>query len=129
MKRKAFIQKSIGVLMVGIPAITVVGCSSSDSDSGEPNPNPNPGPGSQASCVENGTRSTISANHGHTLSVPKEDVTQGVQKTYSIQGSAPHEHNVTLTAADFTSLKMNNGITVSSTTGDGHVHNVSVSCA
>jgi len=128
MERKTFIQRSLGALLVALPAFSLVGCSGSDDSSGDPNPNPNPG-GSQGNCVENGTNSAISANHGHTLVVSKEDVTQGVEKTYSIEGSADHNHNVTLTAANFVSLKGNNSISVGSTSGGGHTHNVTVSCA
>jgi hypothetical protein len=36
---------------------------------------------------------------------------------------------VTLSAANFSSLQNNNSITVSSTSGDGHTHSVTVSCA
>jgi hypothetical protein len=130
MERKTFIQRSLGALLIALPAISLVGCSSSDDSSGEPNPNPDPNPnGSQGNCVENGTNSAISANHGHTLTVSKDDVTQGVEKTYSIEGSSDHNHNVTLTADDFVSLQGNNSITVGSTAGGGHTHNVTVSCA
>lgn len=128
MERKTFIQRSIGALLVAIPAFSLTECSSSDNNSGVPNPNPNPG-GPQGNCIDNGTHSTISGNHGHTLTVSKADVMQAAQKTYSIQGSSSHNHNVTLTTSHFNSLQGSNGITVNSTSGDGHTHSVTVSCA
>ena len=128
MKRKEFISQTLGTLAVAIPAMSLLNCSSSDSG-GDPNPNPNPNPNPQANCLANGTSASISANHGHSLTVSKDDVMQGTEKTYSIQGSSPHTHNVTLSASNFTSLQGNSSITVVSTSGDGHTHNVMVSCA
>lgn len=130
MDRKTFIQKSAGAMLVALPAYSLLGCSSSDSGSDpDPNPDPNPGPGGQANCVDNGTTAAIAANHGHTLSVSKADVTAGTEKTYSIQGSSAHDHSVTVTAADFTMLQGNDSITLASTSGGGHTHSVTVSCA
>jgi len=129
MKRKTFIQRAVGTLLVAIPVYSLSSCSGSDYNDGNPNPDPNPNPDSQANCLENGTKTAISANHGHTLTVKKADVMQGLEKTYSIAGSATHSHNVTLTANDFSSLQSNHSITVNSTTGDGHTHAVTVSCA
>jgi len=57
-----------------------------------------------------------------------------VPKSYDIQGSADHTHTVTLTAADFASLKQNMGIAEVSSTNTSaiygvHSHGVDVSCA
>ncbi len=129
MKRKEFINRTLGTLVVAIPAMSLIGCSGSDSGDGNPEPQPNPNPSPGANCLEDGTNASITANHGHSLTVSQQDVMSGVEKTYSIQGSAPHAHNVTLSASDFTTLQGNNSITKLSTTGDGHTHNVIVSCA
>lgn len=48
--------------------------------------------------------SQILANHGHRLLVSDADVAAGVDKTYSIQGNALHDHQITITAADFAIL-------------------------
>ncbi|RSC93048.1 hypothetical protein [Tenacibaculum singaporense] len=127
MDRKTFIQKSITGMLLALPAYMLIGCSS-DSDN-DPSPTPDPNPTPSGNCINNGTNSAISANHGHSLSVSKEEVQAGTEKTYSIQGSSSHDHTVTLTAANFSSLQSNNSITVSSTSGDGHTHSVTVSCA
>ncbi|AZJ35878.1 hypothetical protein D6T69_10230 [Tenacibaculum singaporense] len=127
MDRKTFIQKSIAGMLLALPAYMLIGCSSDPDNDPSPTPDPNPTP--SGNCINNGTNSAISANHGHSLSVSKEDVQAGVQKSYSIQGSSPHNHTVTLTAANFSSLQSNNSISVSSTNDDGHTHSVTVSCA
>ena len=127
MDRKAFIQKSLAAMLIALPAYSFVGCSS-DSDN-DPSPTPDPNPTPSGNCIDNGTNSSISANHGHNLTVSKADVQAGTAKTYSIQGSSSHDHTVTLTATNFSSLQSNNSITVGSTSGDGHTHSVTVSCA
>ena len=131
MDRKTFIQKSIAGMLIALPAYMLVGCSSGSDNDPSPNPNPDPDPTPSGNCLDNGTSSSIGGNHGHTLTVSKEDVQAGTQKTYSIQGTSNHNHQVTLTAANFSSLQSNNSISVSSTTGDSdnHTHSVIVSCA
>lgn len=125
MDRKTFLKKTASTIIIGIPAYSILSCSSGGDDSPNPNPNPNP----NSDCLANGTNTAIGANHGHTLSVSKADVEAGVQKTYSIQGSSPHNHEVTLSASHFSSLKSNQQITVSSTSADAHSHSITVSCA
>jgi len=125
MKRKTFIQRSLGGLLLTLPVYSLSSCSSPDTNEGNPDPSPDP----QGNCLDNGTHSTIAANHGHFLSVPKADVMLGTEKSYSIKGTSPHNHNVTLTANDFGSLQSNHSITITSTSGDGHTHRVTVSCA
>ncbi len=75
------------------------------------------------------TASMIVGNHGHELVVPMADVTAAMDKTYSIQGSSGHAHDVTLTAADFGTLGTGSAVTVTSTTGAAHEHEVTVTCA
>jgi hypothetical protein len=70
----------------------------------------------------------IATNHGHTLVVPLADVVAGAEVTYDIQGSSGHAHSVTLTAAHFTMLQGGTQVTVTSTLGDGHDHDVTVAC-
>ncbi len=121
MERKTFIKKMAGALLIGIPAYTMLGCSSSD-DSTPPSP-------TNADCLANGTQSSIGANHGHTLTVSVADIQNGTDKQYSIQGGSGHNHDVTVTAANFNTLKSNQQIQITSTSGDGHTHSVTISCA
>ena len=53
----------------------------------------------------------------------------GNEKTYNIAGSAGHAHEVTVTAANFSTLANNQQVVVSSTTENGHTHSVTISCA
>lgn len=71
----------------------------------------------------------ISANHGHTLVVPPEDVTAGETKTYSIKGASSHDHKVTITAAQFAELAAGATLDLASTTAGTHAHTVTVTCA
>lgn len=125
MNRKTFLKKTAGVMLVAIPTYSIVACSSSDdSDKGGGDQG-----GGGKNCLDNGTQSSIGSNHGHSLTVSKADVTAGTEKTYNIQGSSPHPHTVTITATNFTTLKGNNSISVTSSADDGHTHSVTVSCA
>jgi hypothetical protein len=99
-------------------------CSSSDDAPGNPNPNP-----SGADCLQNGTNVSIGGNHGHSLTVSVADINAGVDKTYSIEGSADHPHQVTVTAAQFNTLKSNTQIVIASSVNSDHSHSVTVSCA
>ena len=111
-------------MFVGIPLLSLAGSCNTDADPPKPAPfNPD------KDCLANGTVSSIGSNHGHSLTVSKTDVADGADKTYAIGGSAGHDHNVTITVADFTTLKNNKSIQVSSTSGSGHTHDVAVSCA
>ena len=123
MKRIDFIKRITAIMAIGIPLLSVSnGCSSEEVT---PNTNPN----DPKDCLANGTSASIGSNHGHSITVSKTDIENSVAKTYGIQGGADHNHDVSITAANFTSLKNNNSIQVSSTSGGGHTHSVSVSCA
>ena len=122
MKRSDFIKRSIAFMAIGIPATILTG-SCSEGESVDPNNDPK-------DCLANGTTASISSNHGHSITVSKTDVDNGVQKTYSIQGSSSHAHEVTITPSQFSSLKSNqSSIQVVSTSGGGHTHSITVSCA
>ena len=122
MKRSKFIKQASAMMFVGLPLISIM--SSCESEVVPPAPfNP------EKDCLANGTNASIGSNHGHSLTVSKTDVANGVEKTYAIAGSAGHDHDVTVTAADFTTLQTNNSVQVSSTSGNGHTHSVTVSCA
>ncbi|MCL6266163.1 hypothetical protein [Flagellimonas myxillae] len=125
MTRKTFIKKTTGALLVSIPAYSLLACSNDDSANGDPNLDPN-----QRDCAANGASAvTISSNHGHTLTVSKEDVEAGVEKQYSIQGGSGHNHTIRLTEDHFASLRQNNQITVESSQNSLHRHDVTVACA
>lgn len=119
MNRKSFLKKVSAAVLAGIPLLSLWNCSDSTEDDN----------GSDAkNCLENGTSVSIGTNHGHSLTVSKEDVDAGVEKSYSIAGAADHSHNVTVTADNFATLQNNSSVTVQSTSS-GHTHSVTISCA
>jgi hypothetical protein len=71
----------------------------------------------------------ISSNHGHTLSIPVADLDSAVDKTYSIAGSASHDHTVTFTPEQLKQLKAGQTVTVGSSTSFQHAHNVTPTCS
>lgn len=128
MKRKDFLKQVVAYTVLGVPVFAIANSCTKEEVPTPTNPNTN----NQGSvdCLANGTSSTIASNHGHTLTVSKDDVNNAVEKTYSIQGSSGHDHTVTITASQFASLKNDNqSINVVSTSSGGHSHNVTVSCA
>ena len=118
MTRKEFLGTLIGAGAV------LAGCGGDDGAT------PDSGGGTR-NCALNGTTATIESNHGHVLMVLKSDVTAGVEKTYDITGTSTHAHSVTVTAANFATLQSNaNGsLNLTSTSGGGHTHGVTVICA
>jgi hypothetical protein len=74
------------------------------------------------------TASLISANHGHTLTVSRDDVEAGETKIYSIKGTSTHPHDVTITASQFAEIRTGGSVSVVSTTVGGHAHTVTVVC-
>lgn len=81
-----------------------------------------------ANCLANGTRAIFPYNHGHTLSIPAEDIAAGAARTYDITGGADHSHSVSISAAEMATLAGNVGIQVMSTIGGGHSHTIDVRC-
>jgi VCBS repeat-containing protein len=77
-----------------------------------------------------GCSESISANHGHALSVPVADLDSPTPRTYSIMGAAVHDHQVTFSVQQLQQLKAGTAVTVTSTAfaGDGHFHSVMVTC-
>ena len=117
-------RQFLGTAVVGAAAAACGG--SDDGNGGTPD-----APMTAKNCTTNGTTATIGTNHGHTLTVSAADVMAGVDKTYDITGSADHAHMVTVTAANFTSLKNNpsGSVMLTSTSGGAHTHSVTILCA
>lgn len=134
MNRKTFITKTTAGLLLGIPTVSFLGCSGGD-DSSPPRSNPDPTDDTDdviaGDCLQNGTNTSISANHGHNLTVSKEDVEAGSEKTYTLSEASTdsHVHQVTVSENNFSALKDNEEITISSTSDAGHIHSVTIRCA
>lgn len=120
-RREFLTTASTVALGTGI-ALAAVACSDSDTTTGDTTSGG--GSGTMGGCTD----SMISANHGHTLTVPQGDVDAAAEKTYSIAGDSPHDHEITLTAADFMALAGGGAVTVTSTSDGTHTHDVTVTC-
>lgn len=112
--RKQFVQAAIAAVVVGA-------CADEGSSDG--------GDSGGGSC-DGDAAGMISANHGHALTVPHADIVAGAAVQYDIQGTATHDHPLTVSAIDM--AKLADGETVSVTSGsggaDGHNHQVTLSC-
>lgn len=121
--RKQFLRLLVRGSAAGVAGGALLAACGGDDGGASPD-----APAGSGNCLQNGTTISISANHGHALTVSSADVQAATPKTYDIQGSAGHPHSVTLTATHFQTLSQNGRVTVSSSLGD-HVHSVTVSCA
>jgi predicted small lipoprotein YifL len=117
MTRKEFLRSIAGA--AGVAALAACG-----DEGGDPAAD-----AAQRSCTANGTTVEIGSNHGHTMTVPKEDVVAGSDKTYQIQGASGHPHSVMVTAAMFTMLQNNMTVTATSSTDASHNHTITITCA
>ncbi len=127
--RKEFLGslvKATGLLAVGGAVLAACGDSDTKPDAAK-TIDAKPADAAAANCSTNGTSVAIGANHGHSVTVPKEDVVAGTDKTYTLSGGG-HTHSVTVTAANFTSLKSNTMVVLTSS-NDGHTHSVTITCA
>ena len=130
--RKQFLESVTG----GTVMLLVQACGGGGSSSGSSTGSTmvggaygNPAPAS--GCGSSGT--LITGNHGHVLTVPTADLTSTTPKTYSIMGSATHDHSLTLSPADLAQIKNGGTVTIVSSVTDApgfgsHSHGVTVSC-
>src|SRR5512140_2631988 len=87
--------------------------------------------GGDCNCLEKGgIASEITGNHGHSLDVPAADFVSHSEPTYtySIRGTATHDHQVTFTGSQLEVVSRYNSATVTSTVADGHTHDVTLDC-
>jgi hypothetical protein len=120
MTRKDFLKWVGG----GAALVSLVACSDGGGEAVDA------GPDAPAGCSATNAKVVIKDNHvhaPHTVVVSKEDIAAGVDKTYMIMGGAIHDHMITVTAAQFVMVKTA-PVVIMSTTTDGHMHEVTVSC-
>jgi hypothetical protein len=119
-----------GQFLCSLGAGFVLGaCSSSDGpddDATDP-PDATPtGDGAPSTCAS--PMITISANHGHVLAVPLDDILGGQERIYDISGRSPHLHSVVVTAAMFAQLEAGEAVMVTSSSDAGHSHRITITC-
>ncbi len=107
--RRDFVLGSIGLLTL-IPA-----CG--------PSSNPASPDASSFHCT-----TMIGGNHGHVLTILASDLASPRDRTYNIQGSADHTHSVSFSAEQMQTLADGGTVTVTSTLGLAHTHEVTPTC-
>ena len=118
LNRRTFFVSIAGLAGVGATAFTL-GCGGGTEDQ-----TTNDG----EDCQDGVQNSQISQNHGHSLAIPAGDIEAGAGKSYSIKGSADHNHDLALTADDFAMIMAGSEVTITSTNDDGHTHEVTIRC-
>lgn len=119
MTRKQFLRTIVGA-GIGVAGVATLAACGGDDGGGTPD-------APAASCTT--PTATIGTNHGHVMMVSKADVDAGAAKTYDITGTGGHAHSVTISAANFASLAAGGTLTITSTSGLAHSHEVVVMCA
>lgn len=114
LSRREFTFEAALAVLAG-STITILGCGGYSSPSGPT------GTGGPTDVV-----GQISANHGHSAIITGAAMNAGGAIDLNIQGSATHNHVVSVSAADITMLKNGGAVDKVSTTGDvdGHFHTV-----
>jgi hypothetical protein len=129
--RKEFIKAALVMAGAGLGLTRLAGCTGNNPSPGPPdaaNSNDTNGTGGNA-CDVNDPMETIANNHGHVLVVSREDVALGTLRMYSIRGTAAHDHTVTLSVGNFSTLKSGQTLRLTSSMGGGHDHAITVVCA
>jgi hypothetical protein len=112
-------KRFLGALGSGTVVLWLQACGGGGSDDSGGN-----GGGNGLSCGA----SSISNNHGHSLTIDEADLDSATDKTYSIMGTASHDHTVTFTVAQLGMLKNGQSVMVTSSVGAGHTHDVTAKC-
>lgn len=117
--RRAFLRTTAATAIVGV----ALACSTDDEGDDE-------AAGSEGGDCTGAANGTIASNHGHTAQIPAADIAAGAGMTYSIMGSSPHDHEITLGADDMAALAAGMSVMVTSNSGggDGHNHAVTLTC-
>lgn len=128
-KRRTFLQNifTLALLLSAAGSSILSGCSGNGN-----NTDPNTALDNIGNCAADGTEIDIQVVHipNHTLLISKDDINAGVQKTYILENNGSgHIHEITLTAADFSTLRTNSALRTVSTVNAGHSHIVAVGCA
>ena len=105
--RRDFTSRSLLALFAGV-TVTISGCG--DDEPTLPTPVDKTG--------------VISNNHGHTAVILAATQAAGGAVTLDIMGTASHNHQVTLTAAQVVQVRSNTQVAVTSTTTNSHQHTV-----
>jgi hypothetical protein len=110
-RREFTLEAALAILAGCVISIAETGCGSS-STAPTPTPTVTDVPG------------VVSANHGHAVTITAAAITAGGAITLDIQGTATHDHQVSLSQANMGTLKSRQPVSTTSTTDAQHSHTV-----
>ncbi len=112
-RREFTLEAALAILAGCVITISDTGCGSSTTT---PTPTPLP--------IPSDVTGTVSANHGHVAVITGAQITTGSAISLNIQGGATHNHTLSISQADLTSLKNRQTVASLSSTDNGHMHTV-----
>ena len=107
-RREFTLESALAILSAA--TITITGCGDDDG--------PDSGPSGQ------GEVGSISANHGHSVSISAAQITAGGALNLQLSSGNGHTHTIDLTAAQVVAIGQNQQVSVVSTTNEAHNHTV-----
>lgn len=114
--RREFTLESALALLAGV-TITVSGCGSTERSTTPTSPTSTTPPAQDVA-------GSVSANHGHRATITAAQITASGALNLNIQGDAPHQHIVELTADEVRRIGQRQQVVKTSTTDNNHSHTV-----
>ena len=102
MNRRAFVLQAGKAVPAVVGALYLVGCGNSS-------------PSSPSATADIQSTSSVSNGHSHTVGVPASDQMKAVAVVYTSSNVLAHDHQVTLSATQMTTLASGGSVTVTST--------------
>ena len=115
--RREFTLAAILAILSGV-TITISGCGGGSSSPSSPS---TPAPTPPAAGDKSGS---ISANHGHTVTITAAQLTAGGDVTLLLTEGSGHTHNASLTGGEVVQVRDNQRVAKESTSSSGHTHTV-----
>jgi hypothetical protein len=98
MQRRVFMIEAGKAFPVVVGALYLIGCGDSTT--------------SPSAVAEVSATSTVSNGHSHSTGIPASDQTKAVATTYTTSSTSAHDHQVTLSASQLTTLATGGSVTV-----------------
>ena len=111
LSRREFNRETVMAILAAA-TITITGCGDDNNDATGP------------TTTGSNRVGVVSANHGHTAIVTNVQLNGNQTVTIDMRAQATHNHTLTLTVAELTSIAANTRVVKDSSTDDGHKHTV-----
>ena len=102
MNRRVFVIEAGKAFPAVVGALYLIGCSDNS-------------PSSPSATADITSVSTVNNAHTHTIGVPASDQMKAVTTTYTSSNTSAHDHQVTLSASQLSTLASGGAVTVTST--------------